>query len=206
MSDILISTMNDLPGYDVVTVHGEVYGIIVRARNVFSNIGAGLRTVVGGEAKGYTKLLADSRDQATERLRTAAAAKGANAVLAMRFDCNEIGDVMSEVAAYGTAVTVRPAPVSGPGPLAQEALELAGDRVPGRQVAGAERGVSRSAACSRRSTNACTSGSDCTARPTWRSYSSVAVSSSLASTVTATRLSILRTSASAAFGLGAAAT
>jgi uncharacterized protein YbjQ (UPF0145 family) len=108
MSDILISTMNDLPGYDVVTVHGEVYGIIVRARNVFSNIGAGLRTVVGGEAKGYTKLLSDSRDQATERLRTAAAAKGANAVLAMRFDCNEIGDVMSEVAAYGTAVTVRP--------------------------------------------------------------------------------------------------
>ncbi|HEX4363253.1 MAG TPA: YbjQ family protein [Solirubrobacteraceae bacterium] len=108
MSDILISTMNDLPGYEVVTVHGEVYGIIVRARNVFSNIGAGLRTVVGGEAKGYTKLLSDSRDQATERLRAAAEAKGANAVLAMRFDCNEIGDVMSEVAAYGTAVTVRP--------------------------------------------------------------------------------------------------
>jgi uncharacterized protein YbjQ (UPF0145 family) len=108
MSNIIVSTMNDLPGYDVVEVHGEVYGLIVRARNVFSNIGAGLRTVVGGEAKGYTKLLSDSRDQATERLRQAAAAKGANAVLAMRFDCNEIGDIMSEVAAYGTAVTVRP--------------------------------------------------------------------------------------------------
>jgi uncharacterized protein YbjQ (UPF0145 family) len=108
MSNIIVSTMNDLPGYDVVEVHGEVYGLIVRARNVFSNIGAGLRTVVGGEAKGYTKLLSDSRDQATERLREAATAKGANAVLAMRFDCNEIGDIMSEVAAYGTAVTVRP--------------------------------------------------------------------------------------------------
>jgi uncharacterized protein YbjQ (UPF0145 family) len=107
MSDIIISTMNDLPGYEVVEVHGEVYGLIVRARNAFSNIGAGFRTIVGGEAKGYTKLLSDSRDQATDRLKEAATEKGANAVLAMRFDCNEIGDIMSEVAAYGTAVTVR---------------------------------------------------------------------------------------------------
>ena len=108
MSNVIISTMNDLPGYDVVEIHGEVYGLIVRARNAFSNIGAGFRTIVGGEAKGYTKLLCDSRDQAIERLSEAASDKGANAVLAMRFDCNEIGDIMSEVAAYGTAVTVRP--------------------------------------------------------------------------------------------------
>jgi uncharacterized protein YbjQ (UPF0145 family) len=108
MSNVIISTMNDLPGYDVVEIHGEVYGLIVRARNAFSNIGAGFRTIVGGEAKGYTKLLSDSRDQAIERLSEAATDKGANAVLAMRFDCNEIGDIMSEVAAYGTAVTVRP--------------------------------------------------------------------------------------------------
>jgi uncharacterized protein YbjQ (UPF0145 family) len=107
MNDILISTMNDMPGYDVVEVHGEVYGLIVRARNAFSNIGAGFRTIVGGEAKGYTKLLSDSRDEAVERLAEAARARGANAILAMRFDCNEIGDIMSEVAAYGTAVTVR---------------------------------------------------------------------------------------------------
>ena len=107
MSDILISTMNDLPGYEVVAVHGEFYGLIVRARNVFSNVGASFRTIAGGEAKGYTKLLSDSRDQAVERLREAARAKGANAILAMRFDCNEIGGIMSEVAAYGTAVTVR---------------------------------------------------------------------------------------------------
>ncbi len=106
MNDILISTMNDVPGYEVTAVHGEVYGLIVRARNAFSNIGASFRTVVGGEAKGYTKLLSDSRDQAIERLIEAARAKGANAVIAMRFDCNEIGDIMSEVAAYGTAVTV----------------------------------------------------------------------------------------------------
>jgi uncharacterized protein YbjQ (UPF0145 family) len=107
MDDILISTMNDLPGYEVVEVHGEVFGLIVRARNVFSNLGAGLRTVFGGEVKGYTSLLSESRTHAVDRLRDAAREKGANAVLAMRFDCNEIADIMSEVAAYGTAVTVR---------------------------------------------------------------------------------------------------
>ena len=107
MDDILVSTMNDLPGYEVVEVHGEVFGLIVRARNVFSNLGAGLRTVFGGEVKGYTSLLADSRNHAVDRLRDAAREQGANAVLAMRFDCNEIADIMSEVAAYGTAVTVR---------------------------------------------------------------------------------------------------
>ncbi len=109
MSDILISTMNDVPGHEITAVHGEVFGLIVRARNVFSNVGAGLRTIVGGEAKGYTKLLTDSRLQAQERLEEAVREKGGNAVIAMRFDCNEIGDIMSEVAAYGTAVTIRPA-------------------------------------------------------------------------------------------------
>src|SRR5437763_13571351 len=107
MSDILISTRNDGPGCEVTEVHGEVFGLIVRARNAFSNIGAGFRTLVGGEARGYTKLLTDSRLQAQERLVEAARQKGANAVIAMRFDCNEIGDIMSEVAAYGTAVTIR---------------------------------------------------------------------------------------------------
>jgi len=105
--DIIITTMNDLPGYEVEEVYGEVFGLIVRARNAFSNVGASFRTLVGGEAKGYTKLLADSRSHAVDRLREAAAERGANAVLAMRFDCNEIGDIMSEVAAYGTAVRAR---------------------------------------------------------------------------------------------------
>ena len=107
MDDLLVSTMNDLPGHEVVAVHGEVFGLVVRARNVFSNIGAAFRTIFGGEARGYTQLLSDSREQALQRLRAAARAKGANAVLAMRFDCNEIANLMSEVAAYGTAVTVR---------------------------------------------------------------------------------------------------
>ena len=105
---IIITTTNDLPGYEVTQVYGEVFGLIVRARNVFSNIGAGFRTMFGGEAKGYTTLLTDSRNEAVERLKDSAREKGANAVLAMRFDCNEIGGIMSEVAAYGTAVTVEP--------------------------------------------------------------------------------------------------
>jgi uncharacterized protein YbjQ (UPF0145 family) len=107
MDDVIIATTNELPGYEVVQVYGEVFGIIVRARNAFSNIGASFRTVLGGEAKGYTQLLADSRNQAVERLKDAARERGANAVLAMRFDCNEIADIMSEVAAYGTAVRIR---------------------------------------------------------------------------------------------------
>jgi uncharacterized protein YbjQ (UPF0145 family) len=115
-SDLLVTTMNDLPGYEVIGVYGEVFGLIVRARNVGSNIGASFRTIAGGEVKGYTKLLSDSRLHAVDRLREAAAAKGANAILAMRFDCNEIGGVMSEVAAYGTAVIVRPIAQTAPAP------------------------------------------------------------------------------------------
>jgi len=105
---ILVSTMNDLPGYEVVEVYGEVFGLIVRSRNIFSNIGASLRTVFGGEVRGYTILLSDSREHALSRLRDAAAEKGANAVLSMRFDSGDIGGVMNEVASYGTAVKVVP--------------------------------------------------------------------------------------------------
>jgi uncharacterized protein YbjQ (UPF0145 family) len=105
---ILIVTTNEVPGHQITDVHGDVFGLIVRARNYFSNLGASFRTLAGGEVAGYTKLLTDSRNQARERMWQQARAKGANAVVAMRFDCNEIGDIMSEVAAYGTAVTVEP--------------------------------------------------------------------------------------------------
>jgi uncharacterized protein YbjQ (UPF0145 family) len=105
--EILVVTTNELPGYEILRVHGEVFGLVARARNAFSNLGAGMRTVFGGEAKGYTTLLTDSRNDAVSRLRDAAREVGANAVVAMRFDCNEIANMISEVAAYGTAVTVR---------------------------------------------------------------------------------------------------
>ena len=105
-AEVIIVTTNDLPGYDVVEVYGECFGLIVRSRNMFSNIGASFRTIFGGEVQGYTKLLSESREHAIERLKSAAVAKGANAILAMRFDTGDIGGVMNEVAAYGTAVKV----------------------------------------------------------------------------------------------------
>ena len=107
MSDVMVTTMNDLPGHKVTEVFGEVFGLTVRSRNIGSDIGASLKGLVGGEVKGYTKMLGDSRRQAIERLRDAAREVGANAVIAMRFDCNELGSNMTEVAAYGTAVTVQ---------------------------------------------------------------------------------------------------
>jgi uncharacterized protein YbjQ (UPF0145 family) len=105
---ILLSTMNDVPGYRVVRVMGEVFGLTVRSRNMFSNMGAGFKSMAGGELKGLSKLLSDSRYESLGRLCEEAMARGANAVLAMRFDCNEIGQTASEIAAYGTAVYVVP--------------------------------------------------------------------------------------------------
>jgi uncharacterized protein YbjQ (UPF0145 family) len=105
--EVLVVTTNDIPGYKVIETYGEVFGLIVRSRNLFSNIGASFRTIFGGEVKGYTSLLSDSREHALARLRDAAAEKGANAVLAMRFDSGDIGGVMNEVAAYGTAVRIQ---------------------------------------------------------------------------------------------------
>ena len=106
--DILVVTTNDVPGYEVTKVYGEVFGLMVRSRNLLSNIGAGLQAIMGGEIGQYTKLLSDSRIEAMERMKKAAAGKGANAVLMMRFDTGDIGGTMNEVAAYGTAVTIRP--------------------------------------------------------------------------------------------------
>lgn len=106
--DVLAVTTNDVPGYEVVKVYGEVFGVLTRSRNIVSGIGASLKSIVGGEIGAYTKLLSDSRIEATERMKKAAAEKGANAVLAMRFDTGDIGGTMNEVAAYGTAVEIRP--------------------------------------------------------------------------------------------------
>jgi len=105
---ILVVTTNDVPGYEVVRVYGEVFGVLTRSRNVVSGFGASLKSIVGGEIGAYTKLLSDSRIEAVERMKQAAAQKGANAVLMMRFDTGNIGGTMNEVAAYGTAVFIQP--------------------------------------------------------------------------------------------------
>jgi uncharacterized protein YbjQ (UPF0145 family) len=104
---VLISTMNDLPGYEIEEVLGEVFGLTVRSRNIGSVIGASLKSLFGGELKGMTKVLASSRDEVTGRLVEHAEAKGANAVLAFRFDTSEIGGTWTEICAYGTAVKAR---------------------------------------------------------------------------------------------------
>lgn len=99
--------MNDLPGYDVTEVLGEVFGLTVRSRNVGSQIGASFKSIVGGELKGMTKALVDSRNQVQQRMVEEALRKGADAILAMRFDTSEMGSNWTEICAYGTAVRIR---------------------------------------------------------------------------------------------------
>ena len=106
---MLISTMNDVPGYRVTQVFGEVFGLTVRSRNAFSQMGAGFKSILGGELKGMTKNLQDSRLEVVQRMIEEAAARGANAVLAMRFDTSEMGGNWTEICAYGTAVAIEPA-------------------------------------------------------------------------------------------------
>src|SRR5580693_4324738 len=104
---MLISTANDLPGYQITEVLGEVFGLTVRSRNIGSQFGAGLKSLFGGELKGMTKMLASGRSDATERLVAEAEAKGANAIIAFRFDTSELGSTWTEICAYGTAVSAR---------------------------------------------------------------------------------------------------
>jgi len=106
---MIVTTMNDIPGYTVDEVFGEVMGLTVRSRNIGSQIGAGLKSILGGELKGMTKALIDSRQQVMERMVEEAEAKGANAIIAMRFDTSEMGGQWTEICAYGTAVKVRKA-------------------------------------------------------------------------------------------------
>ncbi len=103
---MLITTTPDLPGYEVQEVFGEVFGLTVRSRNIGSQFGAGLKSMLGGELKGMTKALVDSREQVIQRMVDEAEAKGGNAILAMRFDTSEMGGNWTEICAYGTAVRV----------------------------------------------------------------------------------------------------
>jgi uncharacterized protein YbjQ (UPF0145 family) len=103
---MLISTTNELPGYEIIEVLGEVFGLTVRSRNVGSQIGASFKALAGGELKGMTKNLAVSRQEVIERMAQEAEAKGGDAVVAMRFDTSEMGGNWTEICAYGTAVRV----------------------------------------------------------------------------------------------------
>ena len=106
---MIITTMNDIPGYEIEEVFGEVFGLTVRSRNIGSQIGAGFKSLVGGELKDMTKALVDSRLQVIERMVEEAETKGADAIVAMRFDTSEMGGNWTEICAYGTAVRARKA-------------------------------------------------------------------------------------------------
>src|SRR5206468_6478953 len=104
---MLITTANDLPGYEITDTLGEVFGLTVRSRNIGSQLGAGLKSIMGGELKGMTKALVDSREQVIERMVEEAQAKGGEAIVPMRFDTSEMGSNWTEICAYGTAVRAR---------------------------------------------------------------------------------------------------
>jgi len=104
---MIITTMNDLPGHEVEEVLGTVFGLTVRSRHAGSQVGAAMKSVVGGELKGMTKQLTEGRSDAEQRLVDAAREKGADAILAFRFDSSELGSTWTEICAYGTAVRVR---------------------------------------------------------------------------------------------------
>jgi uncharacterized protein YbjQ (UPF0145 family) len=105
---MLVVTTNEIPGWQIQRVCGEVFGLTVRSRNAFSQMGAGFKSMFGGELAGMTKQLAESRNEAMSRLFDSAKERGGNAIIGMRFDTSNIGDTWTEICAYGTAVLAVP--------------------------------------------------------------------------------------------------
>jgi len=106
---MLVVTVDNVPGQRIAEVKGEVFGIVVRSRGLGPNVVAALRSIRGGEIAEYTQLLEQAREHAIQRMVENATRMGANAVITMRFDSSEIGGMMSEIVAYGTAVVLEPA-------------------------------------------------------------------------------------------------
>jgi len=107
---MLVATTENVAGYRTKQTLGQVFGVVVRSRGLGGNIMAGLRSIVGGEIHEYTQLLEEARRHAVDRLVKNATVMGANGVIMMRFDSAEIGQTMSEIVAYGTAVVLEPEP------------------------------------------------------------------------------------------------
>lgn len=102
--DMIIVTTENIANYKVIEIKGPVFGLTVRARGIGKDIVASLKGLVGGEISQYTEMLEDARKQAMDRMVENAKVMGANAIVMMRFDSGEIGQNMSEIVAYGTAV------------------------------------------------------------------------------------------------------
>jgi uncharacterized protein YbjQ (UPF0145 family) len=105
---MIVVTTEDVAGHRIVESKGQVFGLVVRSRGLGGNIMAGLRSLGGGEITEYTELLEDARRHAVDRMVTNATAMNANAIVRMMFDSSEIGQTMSEIVAYGTAVVIEP--------------------------------------------------------------------------------------------------
>ena len=103
---MIVATTEAIAGHRVTQTLGQTFGVVVRSRGLAGNIAAGLRSLVGGEITEYTQLLEEARRHAVDRMVQNAQAMGANAVVMMRFDSSEMGQTMSEIVAYGTAVIV----------------------------------------------------------------------------------------------------
>ena len=108
ISPTMVTTGNELPGYRIVRPMGIVRGITVRSRSIVGNLGAALQTLVGGNISIYTELCEKAREEAFELMLQHAGEHGANAVVAMRYDANDVAEGVTEVLAYGTAVQVEP--------------------------------------------------------------------------------------------------
>ena len=106
---MMVSTTNDVAGHRVVRHLGLVRGITVRSRSVIGNFVGGVQALFGGRINAYVQLAEAARREALDELCRHAASSGANAVIGMRYDANEITDGVTEVLAYGTAVWVEPA-------------------------------------------------------------------------------------------------
>jgi uncharacterized protein YbjQ (UPF0145 family) len=106
---MIVVTTENVAGYRVKETKGQVFGVVVRSRGLGGNIIAGLRSIVGGEITEYTELLEEARRHAVDRMVQNANTMGANGIIMMRFDSSEIGQVMSEIVAYGTAVVLEKA-------------------------------------------------------------------------------------------------
>lgn len=104
---MLIATTERVAGREVSETLGEVFGISVRSRGIFGNIGASLKTIVGGEISQYTTMLQEARQHAIDRMIAEARQRGADAIVMMRFDSGEIAQGITEIVAYGTAVKLK---------------------------------------------------------------------------------------------------
>src|SRR4051812_15321924 len=106
---VYVATTFDIPGTQIARYCGSCFGVVVRSMGFAKGIGASFKALAGGEVSQYTRLLEDSRRHAVDRMIQNAQVLGANAVIGMRFDSSEIGQSLTEIVAYGTAVVVEPA-------------------------------------------------------------------------------------------------